>query len=92
MAEVKQQPHSQAMPSNMGVLPSVALDALVTKGDLRFDAGQADAARALDDLVSRISSLQTPNLGRRLIGLFDKTTPVMRGLYIHGGVGRGKPC
>ena len=90
MAEVKQQQHSQAMPSNMGVLPSVALDALVGKGDLRFDAGQADAARALDDLVSRISSFQTPNLGRRLMGLFDKTAPVMRGLYIHGGVGRGK--
>lgn len=90
MAEVRKQPHSQAMSSETGVLPSVALDALVANGDLRFDAGQAETARALDGLVTRISSLQAPNLGDRIAGLFGKTSPVMRGLYIHGGVGRGK--
>ena len=78
------------MSSETGVLPSVALDALVANGDLRFDAGQAETARALDGLVTRISSLQAPNLGDRIAGLFGKTSPVMRGLYIHGGVGRGK--
>lgn len=90
MTEVRKQPHNQAMSSQTGILPSRALDELVAKGDLRFDAGQAEVAHALDDLVSQISSLPSPNLGRRLAGLFGKTSPVIRGLYIHGGVGRGK--
>ena len=90
MAEGKKQPHSEPMSSKIGVLPSVALDALVTKGDLRFDPGQAETAQALDGLVSRIAAQQAPNLRRRLKSLFDKASPVMRGLYIHGGVGRGK--
>ena len=86
MAKVEKQPDSQAMP----VLPSAALAALVAKGTLRFDAGQADTARALDGLVHQISSLEAPNLGRRIAGLLGKAVPSMRGLYIHGGVGRGK--
>ena len=86
MAKVEKQPHSQAVP----VLPSAALAALVAKGTLRFDAGQADTARALDGLVDQISSLEAPNLGRRIAGLLGKTAPSMRGLYIYGGVGRGK--
>jgi len=90
MAEVSKQPHNQAMSSKAGMLPSAALDALVSNGDLRFDAGQAEAARVLDGLVTRILSLQAPNLGRRIAGLFGKASAVERGLYIHGGVGRGK--
>ena len=86
MAKVEKQPQSQAVP----VLPSVALAALVAKDTLRFDAGQADTARALDGLVHQISSLEAPNLGRRIVGLLGKAAPSMRGLYIHGGVGRGK--
>ena len=90
MAEVSKQPHNQAMSSKIGVLPSEALDALVANGDLRFDAGQAASARALDGLVTRISSQRALNLGDRIAGLFGRASPVMRGLYIHGGVGRGK--
>jgi cell division protein ZapE len=86
MAKVEKQPHSQAVP----VLPSAALAALVAKDTLRFDAGQADTARALDGLIQQISSLEAPNLGRRIAGLFGKAAPSMRGLYIYGGVGRGK--
>ena len=86
MAKVEKQPHSQAVP----VLPSAALAALVAKGTLRFDAGQADTARALDGLVDQISSLEAPNLGRRIAGLLGKASASMRGLYIYGGVGRGK--
>ena len=86
MAKVEKQPHSQAVP----VLPSAALAALVAKDMLRFDAGQADTARVLDGLIQQISSLEAPNLGHRIAGLLGKTAPSMRGLYIHGGVGRGK--
>ena len=86
MAKVEKQPHSQAVP----VLPSAALAALVAKDTLRFDAGQADTARALDGLIQQISSLEAPNLGRRIAGLLGKAAPSMRGLYIYGGVGRGK--
>ncbi len=53
--------------------------ALLKNGDIRVDAGQEQAAQALDDLYH---ALVKPR------GLFKKKTP--RGLYIHGGVGRGK--
>lgn len=53
--------------------------ALLKNGDIRVDAGQERAAQALDGLYHALAKPR---------GLFRKKTP--KGLYIHGGVGRGK--
>lgn len=72
--------------SEPGLYPSDLLAARIAAGELRADAGQAEIALALDQIVDVAAGL-----GRRswMKTLISKTeTP--RGLYIYGGVGRGK--
>ena len=54
----------------------------IARGLISADAAQAKAARLLDDLADRLSSAKPG-------GLFSKPEKV-RGLYLWGGVGRGK--
>ena len=63
-----------------------ALTARIEAGDLSPDAGQMAVAAALDDLITRLAS--EPKR-RWFAGLGRRAVPVT-GLYIHGGVGRGK--
>ena len=65
---------------------SAALAARIEAGALSHDAGQMAVAAALDDLVAR---LQEAPKRRWFSGLGRRAEPVT-GLYIHGGVGRGK--
>jgi len=60
--------------------------ALIAAGELRADPEQAAAAQALAALQE---ALETPPAGR-LARLFGKRAPPPRGLYMWGGVGRGK--
>ncbi|MEM7492219.1 MAG: cell division protein ZapE [Pseudomonadota bacterium] len=62
---------------------TTALDAQISKGRLSSDAAQLEAAKRLDDLLERLS-----NSGKRS-WLFSKPKHVT-GLYMWGGVGRGK--
>lgn len=63
-------------------------EALVASGELRPDAEQAVAAQQLDQLQRR---LEAANARTGLLGkLLRKKTERQRGLYIWGGVGRGK--
>ncbi|WP_022693511.1 cell division protein ZapE [Ponticaulis koreensis] len=57
-------------------------EAKTASGTIEFDAAQAEVARLLDDLQDRIE-----NRGKK--GWFSKPKKV-RGLYLWGGVGRGK--
>ncbi len=57
-------------------------NARISAGEIEPDAGQAEVARLLDDLENRIE-----NRGGK--GWFSKPADV-KGLYIWGGVGRGK--
>ncbi len=61
--------------------------ALLASGELRPDAGQAEAATRLDALAG---ALARPRAGllRRLLGARPAAAP--GGLYLWGGVGRGK--
>ena len=54
----------------------------VASGLINADAAQAEAARRLDDLTLRLGNTKKP-------GLFSKPKNV-QGLYLWGGVGRGK--
>ncbi len=71
-----------AAPATVGA----ALSARIEAGALSHDAGQMAVAAALDDLITRL--LQVPKR-RWFAGLGRRAAPVT-GLYIHGGVGRGK--
>lgn len=69
-----------------GLYPSDMLAARVAAGELQSDIGQMDIARTLDRIVDVAAGL-----GRRswIKGLISKPEQP-RGLYIYGGVGRGK--
>ena len=57
---------------------------LVRAGELKPDAAQERAVQALDGLAYDITQ------SRGLIGRFLKRKPVLSGVYLWGGVGRGK--
>ena len=64
-----------------------AYDALVAAGELKPDPEQASAARRLAALRAQLVAQAKPGLLTRLLG---KAPPPPRGIYIWGGVGRGK--
>ena len=64
-------------------------DAMVAAGELRPDAHQRDAAVRLNDLQGQLQTEKTtPGLLGRLFGVREDPDP--RGVYMWGGVGRGK--
>jgi cell division protein ZapE len=63
-----------------------AYSELVRGGELRPDAAQDRAATALDRLASELSSGRGGFLGR----IFNKRETGLAGVYLWGGVGRGK--
>lgn len=62
--------------------------ALVTAGELRSDPEQAAAATRLDVLATELEA--SPKRGSVLWRAFGRKPAVPRGLYLWGGVGRGK--
>jgi cell division protein ZapE len=66
---------------------------LVETGSVSRDAAQERIARALDRLIDEIIAKRLANKSSALGWLFAKrreTKAPVKGLYIHGGVGRGK--
>ncbi len=80
----------------MSGLPTVTgrLDADVAAHRLQFDGSQRDAARRLDALAAALRARNSPGPLQRLRSLFpwrsDAAVLAPRGLYLWGGVGRGK--
>ena len=75
--------------------PAERYQQLLQDGTLLADEGQARAVAALDDLYQRLLEREraptagwTTRIGRRF-GLVDEA-PIVQGLYMWGGVGRGK--
>ena len=60
--------------------------ALVAAGELKPDPDQQRAAQALDRFAETLGQTRTGFLSR----LFGRETPVRSGVYLWGGVGRGK--
>lgn len=71
-------------PSQSPVL--AAYHDLVARGALTPDPAQVDAARELDRVLADLVA-QKP---KRIFGFFEKPAEAVRGLYLHGEVGRGK--
>ena len=64
-----------------------AYDSLVAAGELKPDPEQAAAARRLAALRAQLVAQAKPGLLTRLLG---KAPAAPRGIYMWGGVGRGK--
>ena len=67
--------------------------ARIERGELRHDPAQAALAAALDRVLERSQSERLESKSSALGWLFGSkrsAEPAPRGLYIHGGVGRGK--
>ncbi len=63
-------------------------EALIASGELRLDPDQAQAAERLEQLQRELEATSAP---RGILGkLFTKKPPAARGIYLWGGVGRGK--
>ncbi len=68
-------------------------EALVASGAISFDAAQERLARRLDRLEKDLSGADLAVKGSALGWLFSRKAPkreTIRGLYVHGEVGRGK--
>ena len=65
------------------------LENRIADGVLVRDAEQTEAARALDSRLEALSEY-TPSSGRLLKRFLGSRETVPRGLYMYGGVGRGK--
>lgn len=64
--------------------------ALVAAGELVTDPAQLALARRMDQLEEALAERRLASKGRALGWLFAGKGKPVRGLYIHGGVGRGK--
>ncbi|MEO4001213.1 cell division protein ZapE [Mesorhizobium sp. CAU 1732] len=70
-----------------------AYDHLESVGTLRVDAEQLAIVGALDRLIEDVASRRLAHKSSALGWLFAKRAPThaaVKGLYLHGGVGRGK--
>jgi len=78
-------------------MPLERLNSLIESGELRLDPAQTMVAERLDHLARTLAAAPAPAAASRG-GLFRKwgkgspqpAAPGPKGLYIHGGVGRGK--
>lgn len=80
---------------NLKVFPSVRerYDALVQAGDIDADATQQQLADRLDRLIQELATTRLATKSSALGWLFSRRAPrreIIKGLYIHGDVGRGK--
>ena len=94
----RRQPHPPAAPdltdriAERPASPRQRYARAVEEGELRFDAAQMNAVDAFEDLYERM--VRTPEFaerrGRRFGWLGPRTSDPLRGIYLWGGVGRGK--
>jgi len=70
--------------------PSQLLQARIDRGELKFDSGQAQMATALDQLVDVIAARGRRSWIGGLLARRRNAGDGDMGLYIYGGVGRGK--
>ena len=72
--------------------PVEAYRALVSSGDAAFDEAQAHAAEALELLFRRLQGYDPSSSRSLLAGILRSRSraPLPKGLYLFGGVGRGK--
>jgi len=66
---------------------SEKLSHLISNGTLYSDSAQIEAAKALDGLLLRLKALTEKSFFERLL---TRKSDITKGLYLWGGVGRGK--
>ena len=74
---------------HMSLSPQEKYQLKLETGEFHQDAAQAQVVQALEDLHQRLAAREIPKPG--LLGWWRKAKPEpVRGLYVWGGVGRGK--
>jgi cell division protein ZapE len=68
------------------------LKALTASGSLQVDSAQMDVAKSLDRVLANLKQKRPATKSSALGWMFARKKPaeIVRGLYIHGSVGRGK--
>ncbi len=69
--------------------PSAAYQREIDRGQRQEDAAQRALLPVLDRIHAQLLARAEPAFGERFLARF-RTQPPVRGLYLHGGVGRGK--
>ena len=69
--------------------PLERYQARVAAGEMEYDAAQSAVVARLDALAATLRTWR-PKRSGRIAQMFTSRVEVPRGLYIHGGVGRGK--
>ena len=75
------------------VSPNALYETKISSGELQPDKGQADAVMHLENLFEALQLAQhSRRVGpiRRLFGFGKQAKDSVKGLYLYGGVGRGK--
>ncbi|MGH6858996.1 MAG: AFG1/ZapE family ATPase, partial [Phyllobacterium sp.] len=80
---------------NLKVFPSVRerYDSLAQAGDIDADPSQQQLADRFDRLIRELATKRLATKSSALGWLFGRSSPrheIVKGLYIHGEVGRGK--
>ena len=65
-----------------------SLSLIASNKSIVFDAGQAFAARFFDNLLVKFGKFQTENFISKIFT--NNNSKEIKGLYLYGGVGRGK--
>jgi cell division protein ZapE len=85
-----QQNVSSAVPSDLTTITE-RYDALVARGAIERDPAQETVVVALDALAHQLRNINETRVGlSQLLGRGDVSAGKARGMYIFGGVGRGK--
>ena len=74
----------------MGNELSEYYERLVASGDLEEDPNQRRVARMFGELGERLVEYHATRRRSALTSLFSPRVPAPKGMYVHGGVGRGK--
>ena len=69
--------------------PTAAYQREIDRGQRQEDAAQRALLPVLDRIHAQLLARAEPEFGERFLARF-RTQPPVRGLYLHGGVGRGK--
>ena len=76
------------MASNSKTANEKNLEVIARKQSINFDKGQATVSKYFDDLIKKIKKI---NKSPKIFEIFSrKKTDNIKGIYIFGGVGRGK--
>ena len=72
----------------MNKIEENSLSQIASKKSINFDIGQTYISKFFDNLLGKLNNFETKSFITRI--LIKNNTTDIKGLYLYGGVGRGK--